>query len=95
MRFLKLIFMLLLMLAGAGFAYVNAESVTLNYYFGSRELPLSVLLLGALCVGALLGALSMVGGLARARHEKADLKRQAKRTSEALHNRQASSVGNH
>lgn len=84
MRFLRLLFILLLMLVGAAFAYMNADTVTLNYYFGSREVPLTVLLLGAVCVGALLGALSMLGGIARARHESAELRRQARRTSQEM-----------
>lgn len=84
MRFFRLILILLLMLVGAGFAFMNATDVTLNYYFGSRELPLSVLLLGALCIGALLGALSMLGGVARARHDKTELRRQLRRASKEL-----------
>ena len=84
MRFLRLLFILLLMLVGAAFAYMNADTVTLNYYFGSREVPLTVLLLGAVCVGALLGALSMLGGISRARHESAELRRQARRTSQEM-----------
>ena len=58
MRFLKLLLILLIMMFGAAFAVMNAEPVNLNYYFGSRELPLSVVLVGAVIVGVVLGALA-------------------------------------
>jgi putative membrane protein len=53
-RFLKLIFILLIMMIGAAFAVMNAEAVRLNYYFGVEELPLSVILVAALALGAIL-----------------------------------------
>ena len=89
MRFLRLIFILLLMLVGAAFAYINAGTVTLNYYFGSREMPLSLLLLAAVCVGALLGALSVLGGVARSSREKAELRRQVRQKSEEMRQQRA------
>jgi len=45
-RLLKLLFILLVMMLGSAFAVMNAETVMLNYYFGSREIPLSVVLVG-------------------------------------------------
>jgi len=47
-RLLKLLFILLVMVAGSAFAVMNADPVVLNYYFGSREIPLSVVLVGTL-----------------------------------------------
>ena len=84
MRLLRLLLIIFLMMVGAAFAYMNAEPVTLNYYFGSQQMPLTVLLLAAVCVGAVLGALAMLGGIARTRHENAELRRQAKRVSREM-----------
>ena len=75
MRFFKLLFILLVMLVGAAFAVMNAENVNLNYYFGSTVLPLSVVLVGAVCFGALLGILAGLGGLASLKYENANLRR--------------------
>lgn len=86
MRFLKLLFILLVMLVGAAFAVMNAEPVNLNYYFGSRELPLSVVLVGAVCVGAVLGMLAGLTALARLKRENAALHRQARLTSQEVRN---------
>ena len=86
MRFLKLLFILLVMLVGAAFAVMNAEPVQLNYYFGSRELPLSVVLVGAVCVGALFGILAGLGAIARLKRENAALHRRARIASQEVNN---------
>jgi len=85
-RLLKLLFILLVMVAGSAFAVMNADPVVLNYYFGSREIPLSVVLVGTLCVGALLGLLASLGGVARLKRENAELKRKARLTSQEVNN---------
>ena len=86
MRFFKLLFILLVMLVGAAFAVMNAENVNLNYYFGSTVLPLSVVLVGAVCFGALLGILAGLGCLASLKHEKANLRREARLASQEVQN---------
>lgn len=55
MRIISFILLLILIIIGVGFAMQNAEQVTLNYYFGHVDLPLSLLLTLCLAVGALLG----------------------------------------
>lgn len=57
MRYIKLLFILPIMVIGAVFAVLNAETVPFNYYFGMINLPLSVLLVGFLFSGALMGAI--------------------------------------
>lgn len=86
MRFFKLIFILLVMLVGAAFAVMNAENVNLNYYFGSTVLPLSVVLVGAVCFGAVLGMLAGLGGLASLKRENASLRREARLASQEVQN---------
>ena len=86
MRFFKLLFILMVMLVGAAFAVMNAENVNLNYYFGSSVLPLSVVLVGAVCFGAVLGILAGLGGLARLKHENASLRRQVRLASQEVNN---------
>ena len=76
MRFLKLLLILLIMMFGAAFAVMNAEPVNLNYYFGSRELPLSVVLVGAVIVGVVLGALAGLGRTAQLKRKVTGLRRE-------------------
>ncbi|MES9905332.1 MAG: LapA family protein [Sedimenticola sp.] len=84
MRFLKLLFVLVIALVGAAFAVMNAGTVNLNYYFGTMELSLSIILVVAVIVGALLGSVAGLGGMVRLRHENRRLKREAKLASQEI-----------
>ena len=86
MRFLKLLIFLLIMLAGAAFAVMNATRVDLDYYFGTAAVPLSVVLLGALCVGALLGILASLGVVAGLKRENSSLRRKVQLASQEVNN---------
>ncbi len=59
MRLIGLIIIALVLFIGVTFACLNAEIVTINYYIGSAKLPLSLLLVIVLTLGALCGL--MVG----------------------------------
>lgn len=55
MKIFATIIIIFLVLIGVSFAGLNAEHVTLNYYFGELKLPLSLLLVLTLLLGCLLG----------------------------------------
>ena len=95
MRLIRLILFLLVMLAGVALAVMNADLVNLNYYFGSRELPLSVLLVGAVFVGAILGMVVGLGGMMRVKRENADLRKQARLASEEVNNLRSLPIKDH
>ncbi len=95
MRLIRLILFLLVMLVGAVLAVMNADLVNLNYYFGSRELPLSVLLVGAVFVGAVLGMVAGLGGMMRVKRENANLRRQARLASEEVNNLRSLPIKDH
>ena len=95
MRLIRLILFLLVMLLGVALAVMNAELVNLNYYFGSRELPLSVLLVGAVFVGAILGIVAGLGGTMRVKRENANLRRQARLASEEVNNLRSLPIKDH
>ena len=66
---------LLIVIFGVVFAVLNAESVTLNYYLGSSELPLSLVLVIAMIIGAILGILASLNFIIGSRRSATKLKR--------------------
>jgi putative membrane protein len=74
------------MMIGAAFAVMNADTVKLNYYFGVQELPLSVILVGAIGVGALLGVLATLVGSLKLKRENMTLKHKAKVARQEVNN---------
>lgn len=71
MNYLKALLVLAVVLLGLTFHLRNGELVTVNYYFGSSELPLSLALAGALFLGALLGVLACLPRMVALRRAKA------------------------
>ena len=57
-RILYLFIFLVLVIFGIVFAVLNAEPVKLNYYFGSKEVALSLILVLAMIAGAILGVIA-------------------------------------
>ncbi len=68
----------LVVFVGVVFAVLNAQPVLLNYYFGSREMPLSLVFILALIVGSVLGILASISLLIRSRREMQKLRKAAK-----------------
>lgn len=89
MRLIKLLIILILIIIGAAFAVHNGENVVLNYYFGSQELPLSLLLIGTLIIGAIVGMFSATGSILRLKRENAALRRKSKVVAEEVENLRA------
>ncbi|MCP4126569.1 MAG: LapA family protein [Gammaproteobacteria bacterium] len=89
MRLIKLLIILVLIIIGAAFAVHNGESVTLNYYFGSQDLPLSLLLIGTLIIGAVVGMFSATGTILRLKRENTSLRRKTKVVAEEVENLRA------
>ena len=56
-RIIGIILFLLLVFVGMQFAVQNMEEVSVNYFLGESSLPLSVLMLGAFALGAILAAI--------------------------------------
>ena len=71
MNYLKALLVLAVVLLGLTFHLRNGELVTVDYYFGSSELPLSLALAGALFLGALLGVLACLPRMVALRRAKA------------------------
>ncbi len=64
----------------------NNQVIFFDFLVGKVDLPLSLLLLGALCLGAALGMLSMLSVLLRLRQQKSRLQRQAQLAEKEINN---------
>lgn len=80
---------LLLFLVALAFAALNAAPVNVDYYFGTAELPLVLLLVCALALGALLGTLVGLGRVLRYRRELGRLRRSVRETEQEVRNLRA------
>ena len=86
MRIIGVLFFILIAVTGIAFAVQNADPVTLNYYLGSVETPLSLALVGALGLGALLGVIASTGVIFGMKREISKLRRERKNTEKEIMN---------
>ncbi|MES9993622.1 MAG: LapA family protein [Candidatus Thiodiazotropha sp.] len=89
MRFIKLVIIILIMIVGAAFAVLNADPVGFNYYFGIRDLPLSLIVTIALGMGVVLGVLAGTGKVLALKREIHTLKKRSQMVSEEVNNLRA------
>lgn len=89
MVIIKFLLLLVFMVVGASFALINDAPVTVDLYFITPEMPLSLLLLLALGCGILLGGLAGAVYFMRVKKENADLKRKTRLVSEEVKNLRA------
>jgi len=88
-RILILLASLIVVVLGILFAVLNAEPVILNYYFGRQTMPLSLVLVLAMLVGAVLGVLACSGVLVRQRRTIHKLRRAAELAEKEVENLRA------
>jgi putative membrane protein len=74
-KIVYLFLFLVLVIFGIVFAVLNAEPVQLNYYFGSKEVALSLVLVLAMIVGALLGIIASTSMIISNRREVVKLRK--------------------
>ena len=89
MRFIKLLLLMIIMIFGAVFAVLNSDSVQVNYYFGSRDLPLSLVLTMVFGVGVVLGVVSGMGRVVGLKREIQNLRRRSEMVSKEVNNLRA------
>jgi len=80
-RLLGFLLLIGLVVLGLSFAVLNAEPVSLNYYFGYRDIPLSMIVVLSLAAGALIGVLVSMGMILRLKQQAGRLRRKL-RTAE-------------
>lgn len=85
-RALFIVFLIILALLATVMTQLNISQVEFNYYFGSIQLSLSLLLLLAISVGALLGLIMTAGIALSAMGEKRRLKQRLKLREQEIRN---------
>lgn len=81
-RLFSVLILLLFMALGVAIAIVNADEVVFNYYYGSVTQPLSILLVGAIMVGAILATLINSLVILSLRHQVRRAQKQLKKSDE-------------
>jgi len=85
-RLFLLIVALLLLAFGITFAMHNTEPAQLNYYFGSIQAPIALIVVLALAAGAILGVLASVFMLMAQRHRLGRLQRKLEMCEQEIRN---------
>jgi putative membrane protein len=89
-RFLYAFVAIVVLALGLGFAYKNAQPVSVDYYFGLHwEGPLSLLLLSSMTLGVLLGLLVGLGMHLRMQRQLARARREIREIEQEVQNLRA------
>ena len=84
----------LIALLGVIFAILNAETVQINYYFGSKEAPLSLAIILSMLLGAILGLLASLGLILKSKREVSKHKRMSDVAEKEIANLRAIPIKN-
>jgi putative membrane protein len=82
-RLIGFLFVVVLVVAGLSFAVLNSQPVTLNYYFGYRDIPLSMIVVLSLAAGAIIGVLVSAGQIVRLKAQAGLLRRKLRHAEKA------------
>lgn len=85
-RIILAVFLLVVLVFVLSFTVNNNHIVELNYYVGTVEVPLALLLVVTLSIGAILGFIASLRPLLSSRMEVARLKRSVKLSSQEVEN---------
>ena len=85
-RIARLILVLAILLFGLAFHLKNNQLIELNYYVGAIEMPLSLIVVLILCLGALLGILASVPVIIKLKQKSIKLERQIKNSEKEINN---------
>ena len=85
-RIAKLILVFAIVLFGLAFHLKNNQLIELNYYVGAINLPLSLLAVLVLCLGALLGVLASLPVIIKLKRQNMKLDKQIKNSEKEINN---------
>ncbi len=82
----RLILFVAIVMVGVAFHIRNKFPVKLDYYAGEIELPVSLIIVLMLLLGALLGGLVSLPTIIKLKRQKLQLKKQIKHSEEEINN---------
>lgn len=84
--FLKFLFVFIIVVIGLAFHIKNDTLVTLNYYLGTVDVNLSVVVIGSILIGVLLGVITSLGIIVPLKREKSRLNKAIKTAEQEVSN---------
>ncbi len=84
--FIKFLFVVIIVAIGLAFHVKNDIMVTINYYLGTIDVSLSVVVIASLLIGALLGMFTSLGMIVPLRRERSKLKKSVKTAEQEVSN---------
>jgi putative membrane protein len=85
-RIINLVLILVVTLVTVTFTLLNSQPVKINYYFGTYEIDLLVVIVMALVIGAVLGITAALGKLFSLKQEMSRKDKKIKVTEKELEN---------
>ena len=85
-RIFSAVLILVVLLITISFTVVNAHAVKINYYIGTTELPLALLVVICIVLGGILGVAATMSMVFKLRWEIAKLRRSAKLSEKEISN---------
>jgi putative membrane protein len=85
-RIVNLVLILIVTLVTVTFTLLNSQPVKINYYFGSYEIDLLIVIVMSLVIGALLGVMAALGKLVSLKQEMLRKEKKIKITEKELEN---------
>ena len=85
-RIVKIILLVLIAILGLSFFLLNTDQVSIDFYFAKLQASLAALMVVSLALGALLGALAVMGKVLSLKHEISRRDKKLKLTEKELDN---------
>ena len=86
MRIVQSIILFLIFVVALAFAVINADAVKIDYYVGSIEMPLSVIVVVTFALGAIVGLLVSLGRMLGLKRELNRVRRAERISQQELTN---------
>ncbi len=84
LRIIKIFLFILIILSALAVHLRNDQAVSFDYYLGTIDLPFSLFLVTAVCLGVVLGILAILPSLIRLEREKSSLSSKIRLTEKEL-----------
>lgn len=86
MRVIYYLLLLFIVAICVSFAYLNSTPIKLNYFIGSAEISVAILVICSITLGVLLGVVVLLPSLFRAKFGNRQLTSQIRRVEQELNN---------